>query len=77
MLLGITIFLQMGATNLGFSLARLAPKFDRLNPANRLKQLPGTNIGNFFQAVVMMPVMFWLTWSLVRGPSAGSCCGFR
>ncbi len=64
-LLGITIFLQMGATNLGFSLARLAPQFDRLNPANRLKQLPGNNIGNFFQAVVMIPVMFWLTGSLV------------
>ena len=64
-LVAITIFLQMGATNLGFSLARLAPEFGRLNPANRLKQLPGNNIGNFFQAVVMIPVMFWLTGSLV------------
>jgi flagellar biosynthesis protein FlhB len=64
-LVGITIFLQMGATNLGFSLARLAPQFDRLNPASRLKQMPGNNMGNFFQAVVMIPVMFWLTGSLV------------
>jgi len=64
-LLGITLFLQMGATNLGFSLARLAPEFGRLNPANRLSQLPGNNIGNLLQAVVMIPVMFWLTGSLV------------
>jgi flagellar biosynthetic protein FlhB len=63
-LVALTFLLQMGATNFGFSFARLAPRFDRLNPANRLKQLPGNNIGNFFQAVVMIPVMFWLTWSL-------------
>jgi flagellar biosynthesis protein FlhB len=60
------VFLQMAATNLGFSLARLSPKFDRLNPANRLKQLPANNMAQFTQAAVMIPVMFWLTWSLVR-----------
>jgi len=47
-------------------MAKLTPDFTRLNPASRLKTLPGTNIGHFFQAVVMIPVMFWLTWTLVR-----------
>jgi len=28
--------------------------------------VPAANIAHFFQAAVMMPVMFWLTWSLVR-----------
>ena len=65
-LVAITVLLQMAATNLGFSLNRLAPDFSRLNPAGRLKQVPGNNIGHFFQALVMIPVMFWLTWSLVR-----------
>jgi len=65
-LLAITIFFQMAATNMGFSLARLAPKFDRINPLQKLKDLPGRNFGSFMQATVMIPVMFWLTWSLVK-----------
>jgi flagellar biosynthetic protein FlhB len=51
---------------MGFSLARLAPKFDRINPIRKLKDLPGRNFGSFMQATVMIPVMFWLTWSLVK-----------
>jgi flagellar biosynthetic protein FlhB len=65
-LMAVTLVLQMGATNLGFSLARLAPKFDRLSPANRLRELPGNNIAHFLQALVMVPLMLWLTWSMVR-----------
>jgi len=65
-LLAITVFFQMASTNLGFSLARLAPRFDRLNPVRKLKDMPGRNLGNLFQAVVMIPVMFWLTWSMVK-----------
>ncbi len=65
-LMGITLLLQMAATNLGFSLSRLTPKFERLSPASRLKQMPANNMAHFMQAAVMIPVMFWLTWSLVR-----------
>ncbi len=65
-LMAVTVLLQMGATNLGFSLTNLSPKFDRLNPANRLRDVPANNFAHFLQALVMMPVMFWLTWSLVR-----------
>jgi flagellar biosynthetic protein FlhB len=65
-LLGITIFFQMVSTNMGFSLARLAPRFDRLNPFKKLKDMPGNNMASLFQAVVMIPVMFWLTWTMVR-----------
>ena len=65
-LMAITLLLQMAATNMGFSLARLSPKFDRLNPMQRLRQVPGNNLGQFLQAFVMMPVMLWLTWSMVR-----------
>ncbi len=64
--MGLTLLLQLASTGMGFSLSKLTPSFDRLNPANRLKQLPGTNAAHFFQAVVMMPIMFWLTWSLVK-----------
>ena len=65
-LLALTVFFQLTSNGMGFSLAKLAPDFNRLNPMNRLRDIPGTNMGHFFQALVMMPVMFWLTWSLVR-----------
>jgi flagellar biosynthetic protein FlhB len=66
MLLALTLFFQLASNGLGFSLAKLAPNFNRLNPMNRMKDLPATNMGHFMQALVMLPVMFWLTWSLVR-----------
>lgn len=65
-MLAVTVFFQMVSTNMGFSFARLAPNFNRLNVVQRLKEMPGNNLWAFFQALVMMPVIFWLTWSLVR-----------
>jgi flagellar biosynthetic protein FlhB len=65
-LLAITIFFQMAATNMGFSLSRLSPRFDRLNAFRKLRDMPGNNLAHLFQAIVMIPVMFWLTWSMVR-----------
>ena len=65
-LLGITILFQLASTNMGFSLARLNPNFGRLNPLRRLKDLPANNLANLLQAVVMLPVISWLTWSIVR-----------
>lgn len=65
-LLAVTVLFQMASANLSFSLARLAPKFDRLNPVGKLKDLPARNMGNLFQSLVMIPVMFWLTWSMVK-----------
>jgi flagellar biosynthetic protein FlhB len=65
-LLAVTIFFQMATTNMGISLARLSPRFDRLNVLRKLKDLPGNNLAAVFQAAVMIPVMFWLTWALVR-----------
>jgi flagellar biosynthetic protein FlhB len=65
-LIALTLLLQMAATNMGFSFARLTPKFDRLNPANKLKDLPGNNAVHFLQAAIMMPLMLWMTWGLIR-----------
>lgn len=65
-LMSLTVLLQLTSTGMGFSVAKLAPNFDKLNPVNRLREVPAANLGQFFQAVVMMPLMLWLTWSLVR-----------
>jgi len=65
-LMALTLGFQLASNGMGFSLAKLAPDFTRLNPAAKMRNLPGTNMGHFLQAVVMIPVMFWLTWALVR-----------
>ena len=65
-LMGLTLLLQLASTGMGVSLARLTPKFERLNPINRISELPAANTAQLIQALVMMPVMCWLTWSLVR-----------
>jgi len=65
-LLVVTVLFQAASTNLGFSLARLTPNINRLNVFRRLKDMPGNNMASFLQAVAMIPVMFWLTWTMVR-----------
>ncbi len=66
-MLAVTIFFQLISTNMGFSFARLAPKFERLNAVQKLKDMPGNNLWSFFQSLVMMPVIFYLAWSMLRG----------
>lgn len=65
-LMVLTAGLQLASNGMGFSTAKLAPDFARLNPAARLKEVAAANIGQLFQAVVTMPLMLWLVWSLVR-----------
>jgi flagellar biosynthetic protein FlhB len=65
-LMGLTLLLNLAATNMGFSFARVGLKFGNLNSFKRIKEMPSTNFAHLVQAVVMIPVMFWLVWSLVR-----------
>jgi flagellar biosynthetic protein FlhB len=65
-LVALTILLQAASTNIGLSFARLAPKMSRLNPMGKLKDLPSNNLMQLLQACVMIPVMLWVTWALVR-----------
>ena len=66
LLLALTALLQSASTSVGLSFARLAPKMSRLNPMGKLRDLPSHNMGNLFQALVMVPVMLWITWGLVK-----------
>ena len=66
LLVAATLFFQIISTNFGVSLSRLAPRFDRLNPARRLADLPGNNLGQLAQALIAMPVIASLTWMIVR-----------
>ena len=65
-LIGVTLAAQFMVTRLGVSLKKLAPDFQRLNPANRLRELPRQNIPALLQAVVMLPVFGAAVYFLVR-----------
>ena len=66
LLVATTLLFQIVSTNFGVSLTRLAPRFDRLNPARRLADLPGNNLAQLTQALIAMPAIAWLTWVIVR-----------
>jgi len=58
---GGALFLLTGAANLGmtqmgFSLQKLTPQFNRLNPMARLKQLPGQNLQSVIEASLLIAV---------------------
>jgi flagellar biosynthetic protein FlhB len=60
--LGAALFIgtfaaQLAITRFGFSLSRLAPQFNRLNPLPRLKDLPAQNLKAFGEAVVLILVL--------------------
>jgi flagellar biosynthetic protein FlhB len=65
-LMALTAGLQLASNGMGFSTAKLAPDFTRLNPVARLKETAAANVGQLFQALITMPLMLWLVWSLVR-----------
>jgi flagellar biosynthetic protein FlhB len=65
-LVGVTLAAQFMVTRLGVSLKKLAPDFQRLNPANKLRELPRQNIPALLQAMVMLPVFGSAVYFLLR-----------
>jgi flagellar biosynthetic protein FlhB len=51
------VMVQLGLTGFGLSVNKLAPDWTRLNPANRLRQLPGQNFAQFLRAVLVLPLI--------------------
>jgi flagellar biosynthetic protein FlhB len=48
---------QLGSTRLGVSLQNLAPDPDRLNPLQKLRNVPRQNAAAFLQAVLFLPLL--------------------
>lgn len=65
-LLGASLVAQMATTQLGFAFNKLTPDFSRLNPAARLKQLPGQNIPALVQAVILLPIFILTVYLIVK-----------
>lgn len=55
-LTAIVIAVQLGTTQLGLSLQKLAPDVKRLNPLTRLQGLPGQNLPMLVQALLLLPL---------------------
>ena len=59
-----TVAAQVFTTNLGISLNKIAPDLKRLNPASKLKQLPGQNFPQLIP-VVLLPLFGIAIWAIV------------
>jgi flagellar biosynthetic protein FlhB len=66
LLLAVTVALQLGATNMGFSLAKLAPNFSRMNPMGRLKEIGRQNFPAALQALFVLLVVGWSVYGIER-----------
>jgi len=55
-LFAITTGTHLAITQMGFSLQKLMPKFDKINPFNKLKELPAQNLKSVITAVLLMAV---------------------
>jgi flagellar biosynthesis protein FlhB len=56
-LTAVALAVQLGSTRLGLSLHNLAPDPKRLNPLERLRNVPRQNAAAFLQAVFFLPLL--------------------
>jgi flagellar biosynthesis protein FlhB len=52
----VTLALRLGTTRFGLSLKRLAPDLNRLNPVNKLRDLPRQNLSSLLEALFLLPL---------------------
>jgi flagellar biosynthetic protein FlhB len=59
-----TLLLQFAVTRFGFSMHRLAPDWNRLNPINRLKELPKQNLSAAVYAAIVLTLCGLALWRI-------------
>jgi flagellar biosynthesis protein FlhB len=62
----VTLAGHFAVTGLGFSTKKLAPDISRLNPLEKIRQLPRQNGFHFLQACVLLPVFSWCLYLVLR-----------
>ncbi|HEX4276083.1 MAG TPA: EscU/YscU/HrcU family type III secretion system export apparatus switch protein [Bryobacteraceae bacterium] len=70
-MIAITIAVQLVVTGFGISLKKLTPDFKRLNPIERLRQIPRQNLPATLQAAIMIPVFAAAVYFAVTENLAG------
>jgi flagellar biosynthetic protein FlhB len=69
-LVAVTLGVHLGLTKMGFSLQRLVPKWERLNPASRLRALPAENLRSVLEATVLLVAVGFTVQSFVGDHAA-------
>ncbi len=62
----LTLALRLATTKFGLSLKKLSPDFSRLNPAARLKELPGNNLNSLVEALILLPLFLGAVYAIAR-----------
>jgi flagellar biosynthetic protein FlhB len=65
-LMGVALAAQLGSTRLGVSLQKLAPDIKRLNPLQKIRNVPQQNLASFFQALLFLPLMALAVYTIGR-----------
>jgi flagellar biosynthetic protein FlhB len=65
-LTGVALAAQLGSTRLGVSLQKLAPDPKRLNPLQKIRNVPQQNLASFFQALLFLPLMALAVYTIAR-----------
>ena len=61
----LTLALQLGLSQMGFSFNKLAPDFKRLSPAGKLKQITRNNFPSLIQALILLPVSSYVVYVII------------
>jgi flagellar biosynthetic protein FlhB len=56
--------IQLAITKMGLSPMKLVPDPQRLNPLNRIRQLPRQNIAAAVQSLILLPVFAWAIYTV-------------
>ncbi|HLI83829.1 MAG TPA: EscU/YscU/HrcU family type III secretion system export apparatus switch protein [Bryobacteraceae bacterium] len=62
----VTVAIRLGTTRFGFSLKKLAPDLNRLNPVSKLRELPRQNLSALVEAVVLLPLFLGAVFVIAR-----------
>jgi flagellar biosynthetic protein FlhB len=63
---GVALAGQLGSTRLGIAFPKLAPDLKRLDPLQKIKNLPAQNMASFLQAVVFLPLIGLAVYTIAR-----------
>jgi len=65
-LTGVALTAQLGSTRLGVSFQKLAPDLKRLNPLEKIKNVPRQNAASFMQALLFLPLMALAVYTIAQ-----------
>jgi len=57
---------QLASTRLGLSFQKLAPDIKRLNPLQKIQNIPSQNTASFLQALVFLPLLAIAVYTIAR-----------